>query len=76
VPSSSTRPHARAATSSPEGSADASALADAVQGLLDDPARLRVLGESARRRIEQEFPLDRMVDGYEQALREVIGRGG
>ena len=56
--------------------ADASALADAVQSLLHDPARLQALGESARRRIEQDFPLDRMVDGYEQALREVIGRGG
>jgi glycosyltransferase involved in cell wall biosynthesis len=56
--------------------ADASALAEAVQRLLDDPVRLRALGDSARRRIERGFPLDRMVDGYEQALREVIGRGG
>jgi glycosyltransferase involved in cell wall biosynthesis len=56
--------------------ADASALADAVQALFDDPPRLRALGDSARRRIELEFPLDRMIDGYEQALREVTGRRG
>jgi glycosyltransferase involved in cell wall biosynthesis len=56
--------------------ADASALADAVHSLLHDPTRRQALGASARRRIELEFPLGRMVDGYEQALREVIGRGG
>jgi len=55
---------------------DATALADAVQALLDDPARLAALGASARRRIEVEFPLERMVDGYERAIAEVIGRGG
>lgn len=56
--------------------ADATALADAVQSLLDDPGRLHALGASARRRIETEFPLDRMVAGYELALTEVIGARG
>ena len=56
--------------------ADAGALADAVQSLLDDPARLRGIGESARRRIEAEFPIERMVTGYERALGEVIRGGG
>jgi glycosyltransferase involved in cell wall biosynthesis len=56
--------------------ADANALADAVQALLDDPARLHALGTAARRRIEAEFPVDRMVTGYERALAEVIRGGG
>jgi glycosyltransferase involved in cell wall biosynthesis len=56
--------------------ADANALADALQALFDDPRRLVALGESARRRIEREFPVDRMVTGYERALSEVISGGG
>jgi glycosyltransferase involved in cell wall biosynthesis len=55
---------------------DAGALADAVRALFDDPARLRALGESARRRIEEEFAVERMIDGYERALAEVIAPGG
>jgi len=55
---------------------DAKALGDAVGALLADPARRRALGESARRRVETEFPVSRMVEGYERALREVIGRDG
>lgn len=56
--------------------ADADALAGAIRELFADPPRLQALGEAARRRIEEEFPIGRMVDGYEQALGEVIGRGG
>jgi glycosyltransferase involved in cell wall biosynthesis len=55
---------------------DATALANAVESLLDDPPRLAALGQSARRRIESEFPLERMVDGYERAIGEVIGPRG
>jgi glycosyltransferase involved in cell wall biosynthesis len=55
---------------------DAGALADAVRALFDDPARLRALGESARRRIEEEFAIERMIDGYERALTEVVTAGG
>jgi glycosyltransferase involved in cell wall biosynthesis len=56
--------------------ADAEALADAVRDLFTDPPRLRALGEAARRRVEEEFPIQRMVDGYERALAEVIGGSG
>ena len=52
---------------------DAEALAAAVRGLLDAPERRRLLGEAARRRIEAEFPLGRMIDRYEAALHAVIG---
>jgi glycosyltransferase involved in cell wall biosynthesis len=55
---------------------DAEALADAVGGLLADPARRRALGAAARRRVEVEFPVARMIDGYERALRDVVGGGG
>jgi glycosyltransferase involved in cell wall biosynthesis len=47
---------------------DASALAGAIAGLLADPARRAELGVTARRRIETQFSLGRMVDGYESAL--------
>jgi glycosyltransferase involved in cell wall biosynthesis len=56
--------------------ADAGALAEAVQALFDDPARRHALGQAARRRIEADFPVDRMVAGYERALAEVIRAGG
>jgi len=51
---------------------DAAALAAAVQQLLADPGRRDRMGEAARRRIEAEFPLRRMIDGYEAALLAVI----
>jgi glycosyltransferase involved in cell wall biosynthesis len=37
---------------------DATALASALGGLLDDPARARELGTRARRRVEKEFSID------------------
>ncbi len=55
---------------------DVEALAAAVEAVFADPGRLRALGDAARRRIEAEFPIGRMVDGYERALGEVIGVGG
>jgi glycosyltransferase involved in cell wall biosynthesis len=55
---------------------DAAALAAAVQALLLDPDRRRALGDAARRRIQDEFPLARMIHDYETALHEVIGDGG
>lgn len=51
---------------------DAAALAEAVRELLADPARRDRLGDAARRRIEAEFPLGRMIDRYEAALLAVI----
>jgi glycosyltransferase involved in cell wall biosynthesis len=51
---------------------DPEALAAAVTPLLQDPARRATLGVAARGRIQTEFPLRRMIDGYETALAEII----
>jgi glycosyltransferase involved in cell wall biosynthesis len=51
---------------------DSVALEAVVRDLLADPGRRDRLGGAARRRIEAEFPLVRMIDGYEAALRAVI----
>ena len=53
---------------------DPDAMALAIGGLIEDPARRTAMGLAARRRIETEFPLSRMVDGYERALAEVVAR--
>ncbi|MBA3260594.1 MAG: glycosyltransferase, partial [Gemmatimonadales bacterium] len=52
---------------------DPAALAAAVGALLAAPEYRARLGEAARRRIETEFPISRMIDRYERALAEVIG---
>jgi glycosyltransferase involved in cell wall biosynthesis len=52
------------------------ALADAVQLLLADRDLREEMGAAARRRIEEEFPLSRMIDGYESGLARVVGRRG
>ena len=46
----------------PEG--DATALATAVGGLLDDQERRHRMGVAARERIAREFPLEKMEQGY------------
>jgi glycosyltransferase involved in cell wall biosynthesis len=51
---------------------DAAAMAAAGHDLLDDPERRGRVGDAARRRIEAEFPLSRMIDRYEAALLAVI----
>jgi glycosyltransferase involved in cell wall biosynthesis len=53
---------------------DPDALAAAVRQLLRDTGRRAGLGAAARRRIETEFSLERMIDGYENALQDVIAR--
>jgi glycosyltransferase involved in cell wall biosynthesis len=53
---------------------DPDAMALAIGELLADPARRAATGLAARRRIETEFPLVRMVDGYERAFGEVLSR--
>lgn len=53
---------------------DSAAMAIAVRELLNDPARRNRIGAAARRRIQAEFSLDRMIDGYETALEQVIGQ--
>jgi glycosyltransferase involved in cell wall biosynthesis len=55
---------------------DAEALAQVIAELFADPGRLRALGEAARRRIQERFPVERMVEGYERALAEIIAGGG
>ncbi|HJR51216.1 MAG TPA: glycosyltransferase, partial [Gemmatimonadales bacterium] len=51
---------------------DPDSLAAAVRELLDDPEQRRRLGHAARERIQNEFPLARMIDRYEAALTAVI----
>ncbi|MBA3498301.1 MAG: glycosyltransferase family 4 protein [Gemmatimonadales bacterium] len=55
--------------------ADVDALAGAVAAVFAESGRLRALGAAARRRIEEQFPVSRMVDGYERALAEVFAGG-
>ena len=52
---------------------DADALAAAVTALLRDQEHRTRLGTAARARIQREFPLDRMIDGYEALLQQVVG---
>ena len=52
------------------------ALADAIQLLLLDRSLREQIGAAARRRIEEEFPLSRMIDGYESGLSRVVGLRG
>ena len=53
---------------------DPDAMALAIAGLIERPERRAAMGLAARRRIETKFPLARMIDGYERALGEAIGR--
>jgi glycosyltransferase involved in cell wall biosynthesis len=52
---------------------DPESLARTVAELLGDADRRARLGAAARRRIESHFTLERMIDGYESALEQVIG---
>lgn len=51
---------------------DPDVMALAIGSLIEDPGRRAEMGQAARHRIVTEFPLARMVDGYERALGEVI----
>lgn len=57
---------------------DPRSWSEAIAGLLADPARRSRLGAAARRRIEEEFSVERVVDRYEDLYRRTIGhvRGG
>ena len=55
---------------------DERALADAVAGLLREPARRRELGSGARELIEQEFSAERMAEDYLRVYAEAIGPRG
>ena len=54
--------------------ADPVALAQAVRGLLDDPARAARLAEAGRQRAESTFSLSAHVDGVERIYDEILGR--
>jgi glycosyltransferase involved in cell wall biosynthesis len=47
---------------------DEGQLTQAIVRLLTDPARVKRFGENARRRIEEHYSLERMVEGYEQLI--------
>lgn len=50
---------------------DEAALARALAELVGDPARARAMGEAGRRRLEERFPLERMIDAYVALYREL-----
>jgi glycosyltransferase involved in cell wall biosynthesis len=52
---------------------DSETMAVVVGELLQEPGRRTSMGAMARQRIEVEFSLERMVAGYEAALRQVAG---
>jgi glycosyltransferase involved in cell wall biosynthesis len=53
---------------------DVGELANALRGVLADPARRLSLGVAARARAEANFTLDAMADGYLSVFREALGR--
>jgi glycosyltransferase involved in cell wall biosynthesis len=53
---------------------DSHALADILSGLLDDPARSRELGAGNRRRAEERFSVEAMVDAYRSLYAQCIER--
>jgi type III pantothenate kinase len=55
---------------------DAQALRQAVLDLHADPARRRRFGETARRRIEQEFSMPAFIDRFATSIRASVPPGG
>jgi glycosyltransferase involved in cell wall biosynthesis len=55
---------------------DPTALASALNALLDDPARRAALGEAARRRAREEFSVELMAARTLEAYREVLAASG
>ena len=53
---------------------DPQALAGAMSRLVKDPALRRRMGEAGRRRVEEHFSFDRMVQQYEDLYRELLAR--
>jgi len=54
---------------------DVAAMGGAVASLLADPHRRAAMGAAARARIAAEFPVERMVAGYEQLVRTLVASG-
>ena len=53
---------------------DAPALADAINCLLENPALARELGARAKKRVESEFSVTRMVEQYQAVYETMLGR--
>ncbi len=53
---------------------DAGALAEKIQTLFDAPDALADMARAAREGVHRDFPMDRMVDGLEQAIRFAADR--
>jgi glycosyltransferase involved in cell wall biosynthesis len=51
---------------------DATGLATAMQGLLEDPERRSRMGIAARERISREFPIDKMEKGYVRLIEDLV----
>jgi glycosyltransferase involved in cell wall biosynthesis len=51
---------------------DPAALASAIGGLLDEPARMASLGAAAQARVHTEFSVERMVDGVERIYLDLL----
>jgi rhamnosyl/mannosyltransferase len=54
---------------------DVAALAGALAGLLDNPARRRAMGQAGRQRVEHGFSQEDMVRGVESVYAEVLRKG-
>jgi len=52
---------------------DAQGLADILVGLLDDPDKAHAIGVSNRRRAEENFTVERMIEGYRTLYEELAG---
>ena len=55
--------------------ADPAALADAIDGLLEDPDERRRLGRAGRRRVEEEFSIDGVVDALVEQFQRAAVEG-
>lgn len=55
-------------------SGDATAMAQALAALADDPARAQAMGRAGRSRVEQRFSLDAMLNSYERVYRTALGQ--
>lgn len=54
---------------------DASALADAIQSLIDNPQRRKRMGASGRALAEREFAIEKVVDAHLAIYRELLTNG-